>query len=97
MATPTLSPVPVQVLAKQYEKYIKKEKAKWLSENNKPYRPFEPVYEVMNNRQRQRVHEKLDSLKNYVTTLTEAWWRERGYECQWPKEDSEPMGVRPIR
>ncbi len=39
----------------------------------------------------------IESLSITVTTtigpVAEAWWKERGYGCVWPEDDSEPMKV----
>lgn len=40
-----------------------------------------------------KVEEKKSELSRYITPLSEAWWKERGWGVLWPDDDSKPMQV----
>ncbi len=80
----------VKVLDKEYQTYIGKLKANWLSQNRVCTRV---VYEIMSDDERARVHQRINQWKRYITPLAEAWWKKRGYGVVWPDDDSKPMQV----
>jgi len=77
-------------LNKEYEHYITKLKREWLSEN----RPqTTELYELMDEEERGKVHACMRNWSSYITPLAEKWWKERGYGCIWPEDDSKPMQI----
>ena len=80
----------VNILNGEYETYVRKLRAAWLSRNRIDSRD---VYEVMRPEERAEVRNRIEQWSRYITPLAEAWWRERGYGVIWPADDSEPMQV----
>ena len=90
MGNDTPTQAEIEILFGEHEVFISRLRARWLAQNRSRSRD---VYEVMNTRDRQEVHDIIERWVRYVTPLAEAWWRERGYEVVWPSDDSEPMQV----
>jgi hypothetical protein len=84
----------VDVLNIEYKAYIEKLKREWRSEN---YVRSNNVYEVMDSREREGVHARINQWARYITPFAETWWKERGYEVLWPDDSSKPMLVRKLK
>lgn len=85
----------VDTLTEEYKKYIDRLRFQWRQRpENQSH--SKDVYEVMNERDRAEVHAIVRSWSIYVIPFAEAWWREQGFECIWPDDDSEPMKVREL-
>jgi hypothetical protein len=39
-----------------------------------------------------KVHEKISEWDRYITPISEAWWKQRGYGVVWPKNNIDPVG-----
>ena len=79
-----------KALDNEYREYIGKLKTSWLSINQVESKR---VYEVMYPHEQAEVQGKISAWSRYITPLAEAWWKERGYGCVWPEDDSESMKV----
>ena len=88
MTTPTQAEI--DALNAEYETYIRQLRNDWLTQNRVNSKD---VYEVMRPEEREKVHQRINQWKRYVTPLAEAWWKKRGYGVIWPDDDSEPMKV----
>ncbi len=85
----------VDALNEEYKKYIDRISFEWRQRpENRSY--SKDVYEVMSESDRAVVHAIVKRWPAYVAPFAEAWWRERGFECIWPDNDSEPMKVRKL-
>lgn len=83
-------------LDKEFREYVNKLKTDWLAKNpanvaRDIFGVQKDVYEVMNQRDRDRVHAVIAQWGRYITPIAEAWWKERGYAVVWPDDDSKPV------
>ncbi len=82
--------IEVNALNVEYEAYVRRLRMAWLRENRVDSKD---VYEVMHPTEREKVHECIAQWRRYITSLAEAWWKDRGYGVVWPRDDSKPMRV----
>ncbi len=79
-------------LDREYQVYLEAKYVEWRSEN--PLRTTQ-VWEVMGPNERKQVSDYTDRWNREMKSLTEAWWRERGWEVVlWPTDDSKEMRVK---
>lgn len=80
----------IRKLNNEYRTYIEGIKRKWTAENRVQ---SNRVYETMYPSERAEVQRRIEQWGRYITPIAEAWWKERGYGCIWPKNNSDPMQV----
>jgi len=79
-----------EALNKEYLLYVTRLRRNWLRHNQVESKN---VYEVMRPDERAKVEEKIPALAKYITPLTEAWWKQRGWGVIWPEGNSKTMQV----
>ena len=78
-----------EVLCKEHRKYIEEIRFRWLPNNQIE---STRVYEIMYPHEQERVHQKISEWEKYITPISEAWWKERGYGVVWPENNTDPVG-----
>ena len=78
-----------QALCVEHQEYVKKLQSTWWGKNHVESRD---VWEVMSQEERTKVHQKIAEWGRYITPLSEAWWKQRGWGTVWPDDDIQPVG-----
>lgn len=77
-------------LCEEFKLYIDELKTKWNGDNRPPQ--FRDVYEVLRPDERKQIEDHINHWGIYIKPIAEAWWKERGYEVNWPDDNSKPVG-----
>ena len=78
-----------EILCKEHKEHIENIRLSWLKNNQVK---SDRVYEVMYPHEQTKVHEKISEWDRYITPISEAWWKQRGYGVVWPKNNIDPVG-----
>ncbi|HVU80024.1 MAG TPA: hypothetical protein VHD37_01530 [Candidatus Paceibacterota bacterium] len=73
---------------KEYKFYLEELRIDWLKTHR---HRSNKVYEVMEPWEQEEVHQIIAAWARYVIPLVEAWWKERGYDVEWPADNDKPM------